>query len=140
MAHPTRGVYQPSDLCPRDDRLTGTRRPLGAFPSLFQATCEAPGHVGHHSYRISYSFQHRCTLPPLADAGRTHTTFAPPQWGPPNRAGRTGRLPKRGPKTPFGSSRFLATGARTVEVLSDGGGEGPRLASYIKEIISGKSK
>ena len=102
MAHPTRGVYQPSDLCPRDDRLTGTRRPLGAFPSLFQATCEAPGHVGHHLYRIAYSFQHRCTLPPLADAGRTHTTFAPPQWGPPNRAGRTGRLPKGGQKPLLG--------------------------------------
>ena len=27
-----------------------------------------------------------------------------------------------------------------MEVLSDGGGEGSRLASYTKEIISGKSK
>ena len=27
-----------------------------------------------------------------------------------------------------------------MEVLSDGGGEGSRLASYTKEIISGKNK
>jgi hypothetical protein len=54
---------------------------------------------------------------------------------------RSPRLVAKGGQTPpFGSSRSLAAGAKTVGVLSDGGGGSSRLAYYTKEIISGKGK
>ena len=48
-------MYQPSDLCLRDDRLTGALRPLGAFPSFLQMNREAPGRADHHLHRKTYS-------------------------------------------------------------------------------------
>ncbi len=122
---------------------TGSPEPDTLWPwvpsplSLFQATCEAPGHVGHHSHRTAYSCQHRCTLRPFGGAHTRHSRHLSCNWARPNRAGRTGRMPKGSKPLCRPDSWRQEQGCKGV--VSDGGGAGSRMANYTEELISGKS-
>ena len=50
-----------------------------------------------------------------------------------------GRLPEGTQPIPEGFALVLAPGALAVELVSDGGGDGPRMATPSKDLIGGES-